>query len=139
MSLIDEKKSGGRSSLWTVPLNSYLILLYYVFVVAGFLVRGDDQQPEQERGAWHGLEHGRSAHLHRLRGRGRHRRQRRRQPHLGQGDQECHPGRYTHKSCNRCLGSIFSESGSGQKYKSGFGHKSESGSGSKRLLNIAWN
>ena len=61
MSLIDEKKSGGRSSLWTVPLNSYLILLYYVFVVAGFLVRGDDQQPEQERGARHGLEHGRSA------------------------------------------------------------------------------
>ena len=61
--------------------------------MAGVLVRGDDQQPEQERGAGYGVEHGGSAHLHRLRGRRRHRRQRRRQQDLGQGDQECHAGR----------------------------------------------
>ena len=56
-------------------------------------VRGDDQQPQQVRGARHGVEHGRPEDLHRVRGRSRHRRQRGRQQDLGQGDQERHPHR----------------------------------------------
>ncbi len=84
---------GKWEPLFTVyPIGFYLILQNH-FRLAGVLVRGDDQQPEQERGAGDGVEHGGSAHLHRLRGRRRHRRQRGRQQDLGQGDQECHAGR----------------------------------------------
>ncbi len=80
------------------------------FRLAGLLVRGDDQQPEQERGAGDGVEHGGSAHLHRLRGRRRHRGQRGRQQDLGQGDQECHAGRcvdLTLKRSNQNLSLCF--------------------------------
>jgi hypothetical protein len=74
-------------------ISVFYFLLHNHFLLAGLLVRGDDQQPEQECGAGYGVEHGGSAHLHRLRGRRRHRRQRRRQQDLGQGDQECHASR----------------------------------------------
>ncbi len=73
-------------SIWFSSIQNH-------FRLAGVLVRGDDQQPEQERGAGDGVEHGGTAHLHRIRGRRRHRRQRGRQQDLGQGDQECHASR----------------------------------------------